>query len=880
MRPDRWWLQILAVLLAAVFLVPARSVSAKEMVRLAVFPFEVNAPEEFSYLSDDVSRVLSDHLRGAGAAILEEGRSPRPWTPEEARRAAARIGADGAVWGSLTVLGARFSIDARYLGTGQTAPPRSVFVAGEGIENLLGALRKVARELEVEIFQRETVAEVAIAGNQRIETDAIRRVIRTEPGDILSNEQISRDIRSIYRMGYFEDIRVETDQHPDGRIVTFKVTEKPTIRVIRIEGAGRGYDEKEIRENLDIQTGSILNIFKVQRNMQRILSMYKEKNFHNVNVDYNVIPLKNNQADLEFVIDEGEKVKIRRIGIEGNSAYSDKELKDLMKTSEKGFFSFITKSGELNREDLDRDVAALSAFYQNNGYIQARVSDPEVVIGDDWIEVSIKVEEGLRFRFGEIDIEGDLILPKDRLLEKLTISQEVFYNREMIRSDVLRLKTLYADQGYAYADITPRIDRDEENRKVDIAYTIDKGSLVYFERINITGNRKTRDKVIRRELRVYEKELFSETRLKGSIQRLYRLDYFEDVRVDTPKGSADDQMVLNIDVTDKSTGSFQFGGGYSTVEDFFISGGLQQRNLFGKGQILSLDAQVGGRTQRVSLKFTEPWLFDIPLAAGFDVYNWIYQYDDYDKESVGGRLRASYPVWKNTRAYLSYRYDVSEVTNIEADAARSIQELEGKNSTSSIIPELLYDSRDKLFNTTRGSKHKLSFEYAGGVLGGDIGFVKTLAEAGWYLPLWWDHVFFIRGEGGWIFENEDGLLPDYERFYLGGMNSIRGFDWQEIHATDENGDEIGGDKYIQGNVEYQIPLFKDAGIVGVVFFDIGNVYGRDENMDLGNTRESAGFGVRWYSPVGPIRLEYGHRLDALPGEDSGGQWEFSMGSVF
>ncbi len=880
MRPDRWWLQILAVLLAAVFLVPARSVSAKEMVRLAVFPFEVNAPEEFTYLTDDVSRVLSDHLRGAGAAILEEGRSPRPWTPEEARRAAARIGADGAVWGSLTVLGARFSIDARYLGTGQTAPPRSVFVAGEGIENLLGALRKVARELEVEIFQRETVAEVAIAGNQRIETDAIRRVIRTEPGDILSNEQISRDIRSIYRMGYFEDIRVETDQHPDGRIVTFKVTEKPTIRVIRIEGAGRGYDEKEIRENLDIQTGSILNIFKVQRNMQRILSMYKEKNFHNVNVDYNVIPLKNNQADLEFVIDEGEKVKIRRIGIEGNSAYSDKELKDLMKTSEKGFFSFITKSGELNREDLDRDVAALSAFYQNNGYIQARVSDPEVVIGDDWIEVSIKVEEGLRFRFGEIDIEGDLILPKDRLLEKLTISQEVFYNREMIRSDVLRLKTLYADQGYAYADITPRIDRDEENRKVDIAYTIDKGSLVYFERINITGNRKTRDKVIRRELRVYEKELFSETRLKGSIQRLYRLDYFEDVRVDTPKGSADDQMVLNIDVTDKSTGSFQFGGGYSTVEDFFISGGLQQRNLFGKGQILSLDAQVGGRTQRVSLKFTEPWLFDIPLAAGFDVYNWIYQYDDYDKESVGGRLRASYPVWKNTRAYLSYRYDVSEVTNIEADAARSIQELEGKNSTSSIIPELLYDSRDKLFNTTRGSKHKLSFEYAGGVLGGDIGFVKTLAEAGWYLPLWWDHVFFIRGEGGWIFENEDGLLPDYERFYLGGMNSIRGFDWQEIHATDENGDEIGGDKYIQGNVEYQIPLFKDAGIVGVVFFDIGNVYGRDENMDLGNTRESAGFGVRWYSPVGPIRLEYGHRLDALPGEDSGGQWEFSMGSVF
>ncbi|MCF8052255.1 MAG: outer membrane protein assembly factor BamA [Desulfobacterales bacterium] len=880
MRADRWRHPVLIVLLAAVFLVPARSASGREMVRLAVLPFEINAPEELSYLSEDVSRLLSDHLRGAGAAIIQEGRTGRPWTPEEVRRVAAQIGADGAIWGSLTVLGDRFSIDARYLNTEKTVPPTSVFVAGDGIENLLGAVRKVARELEIEIFQREKVAEVAVAGNQRIETDAIRRVIQTEPGDILSNERLSRDIRSIYRMGYFEDIRVETDQHPNGRTVTFHVTEKPTIRVIRIEGAGRGYDEKKIKENLDIQTGSILNISKVQRNLQRIESLYKEKNFHNVSVDYNVVYLKNNQADLEFIIDEGEKIKIRRISIEGNSAYSDEELKDLMKTSEKGFFSFITKSGELSREDLDRDAAALSAFYQNNGYIQARVSDPEVTFKDEWIEVSIKVEEGLRFRFGEIDIEGELILPKDRLLEKLTISQEVFYNRERVRSDVLRLKTMYADQGYANADVTPRIHRDEENQKVDITYTIDKGSLVYFERINIAGNQKTRDKVIRRELRVYEKELFSETRLKRSIQNLYRLDYFEDVRVDTPKGSADDQMILNIDVTDKSTGSFTFGGGYSTVEDFFLSGGLQQRNLFGKGQILSLDAQVGGRTQRVSLRFTEPWLFDIPLSAGFDFYNWLYRYEDYDKDSTGGRLRASYPVWKNTRAYLSYRYDVSEVQDIEADAARSIQELEGKNATSSITPELRYDSRDKRFNTTRGSKHSFSVEYAGGVMGGDIGFVKTLAETGWYLPLWWDHVFFIHGEGGWIFENGDGLLPDYERFYLGGMNSIRGFDWQDIHATDEYGDSIGGEKYIQGNVEYQIPLFKDAGIVGVLFFDIGNVYGKDENIDLGNTRESAGLGVRWYSPVGPIRLEYGHRLDPLPGEETGGQWEFSMGSVF
>jgi outer membrane protein insertion porin family len=439
---------------------------------------------------------------------------------------------------------------------------------------------------------------------------------------------------------------------------------------------------------------------------------------------------------------------------------------------------------------------------------------------------------------------------------------------------------MYANEGYAYAEVTPRIERDEENLVVDITYTIDKGSLVYFEKIIIAGNDKTRDKVIRRELRVYEKELFSESRMKRSIQNLYRLDYFEDVKVDTPRGSADDQMLLKIDVTEKATGSFQLGGGYSTSEGPFVRGSVSQRNLFGRGQVLSLEAELGGRTTRYSLSFTEPWLFDIPLSAGFDLYNWRYDYDDYIKKSVGGVVRFGYPVWRFTRAQVSYRYDSSDVSDIVADAADSIKELEGTNVTSSVTTALRYDSRDKIFNTTRGSKHRVSVEYAGNVLGGDIGFVKYLAETGWYFPIWWDHVFFVHGEGGLVTENGEGLVPDYERFYLGGMNSIRGYDWRDIFAVDENGDKVGGDKFVQANIEYQVPLFKDAGIVGVVFFDIGNVYGQDEGVDLGDTRESAGLGIRWFSPVGPIRLEYGHRLDTLPGQESGGQWEFSMGSAF
>ena len=881
MRPDSQpKLRLFALLALAVLFLPAHA-GGQDPMRVAVFPLEINAPETLSYLADDASRVLRDHFRAAGAAVLEQGLPERLETEAEIRRAVADIGADVAVWGSLTVLGDRFSIDTRFLRTGDRSPSQPVFGRGEGLENLLGSLRKVARDLEIRIFRRQKVADVQIAGNNRIESDAIRRLIQTAPGDILSKEQLSRDIRSIYNMGYFEDIRVETTGSADGQVVTFHITEKPVIRVIRVEGADRGYEEEEILENLDIKTGSILNIAKVRRNVQRIEGMYKEKNYHNAVVDFKVIPLKNNQADLEFIVEEGEKIKIKEIRFEGNNAYSDEDLKDLMKTSEKGFFSFITQSGELNREDLDQDAAALSAFYQNNGYIQARIGEPEVELGKEWITVTIKVDEGLRFRFGSVDIQGDLIFDKERLFKRIRITgEEEFYNRELVRADVLTLKTIYANEGYAYADVTPRIDRNEEQLVVDITYTIDKGSLVYFEKIMIAGNQKTRDKVIRRELRVYEKELYSESRLKRSVQNLYRLDYFEDVKIDTPKGSADDQMLLKIDVSEKATGSFQFGGGYSTLNDFFIKASIEQRNLFGRGQTLSLDSEIGGRSQRLSLSFTEPWLFDIPLSAGIDIYKWLYSYDNYDKDSLGGVLRGSYPVWDYTRAYLSYRYDNSKIENIEEDAAQSIQELAGTNVTSSVKGALRYDSRNRRFNTTQGSNHSISLEYAGGPLGGDIGFVKTLAETGWYFPIWWDHVFFVHGEGGYVVENGDLLLPDYERFYLGGINSIRGFDWQDIAAEDENGDKIGGDKYIQANIEYQVPLIKEAGVVGVVFFDIGNVYGKDEDVDLGDTRESAGLGFRWFSPVGPIRLEYGHRLDREEGEETGGQWEFSMGSAF
>jgi len=870
------------LLMATILFLPAGAYSL-ETVRILVLPFGIHSQQDLSYLKTEIPEVLKNHFKQNGAIVIEIDSIPdfslenQPKNVAGMRNLGIKSGVDYVVWGSLTWLGEKFSIDAKMLESFNNEPPTILFVEGKGVENLFISVKKLSENLGIRIFKHEKIADVLVEGNKRIETDAIKKYIKTKQGDILNAKKISEDLKSVYSMGYFEDIRIESNDKPEGKIIIFKVKEKPTIRVINIKG-NKIYEDEEIKEYLNIRTGSILNIFKINSNIRRIEELYKEKNYHNIKVDYDLKQLEHNQADLEFIIEEGEKVQIKEIIFEGNNAFDSDKLKGLMRTSEKGFFSWLTSSGELNIEDLNQDIARFSAFYNNTGYIHARIGEPKIEFKDKWIYITIKIDEGPRFKVGKVDIEGDIVLSKEKLAQKLKIKKEDFFNREVVRNDVLALTDIYSDEGYAYAEIMPRIDKDFDQLTVNIIYVIKKGKQVYFEKIIIAGNTKTRDKVIRRELKVYEQELFSGRRLKRGMRNLYRLDFFEDIKVNTIKGSSDDRMILKIDVSEKPTGTFSFGGGYSSVENMFVMASISQRNLFGRGQILNLKGEIGGRTNRYTLSFTEPWLFDIPLSAGFDLYNWDRDYDSYDKNSMGGGVRFGYPIYDFTRLYLSYKYEIGDISNIDEDASENIRKMEGENALSSISTILRYDSRDRVFNPTEGQNHSISMEYAG--IGGDIGFTKYLAETGWYIPMFWETVGFLHGEIGYVKESSGKKLPDYERFYLGGMNSMRGFDWQDIHVTDKNGAEIGGETYIQFNIELVFPLIEKAGIVGVIFYDTGNVYESAGSIKLGDMRQSAGFGFRWYSPIGPIRLENGYILDPEEGEDTGGRWDFTMGAAF
>jgi len=901
---QRWCL--LAAVIAACF-GPAAAYP-ETAVKIVVLPFTIHADTALSYLDREIPALIARMLAEEGAEVIDPEPAVRDdWQaagadPQKARRIGLMTGADFVVWGSFTRLGQAFSLDASLIQPFVEEPPALFFKEDKGIENLLPTVQKLAREIAMTIFKRERIAAIRITGNRRIENDAILRYIRTKPGDAYHPKQLSDDLKSVYSMGYFEDIRVEYTDNPEGKIVTFHVVEKPTIRKIKFKG-NSVFEDQEIADTLDIQSGSILNIFKIQNNIARIENLYKEKNYHNVQIDHRVQSLDNNQGDLMFVIEEGEKIRITRVIFEGNRAYTDRELKRRIKTNEKGFFYWITTSGELKREALQQDALTLADFYHNNGYIEAKIGEPEVIFMDGGmtatrrtptrdrlsglplteyneqvIHIIFKIDEGRRYKVGQVDVKGDLIEEKSVLSADLKISEETYYSREVVRNDVLTLTDRYGNEGYAYADIFPKIDRHEDTLTVDITYNITKGKQVYFEEIVITGNAKTRDKVIRRELDVYEQELYSGKGLKRGIRNLYRLDFFEDIRVDTLEGSRDDTMLLKIEVAEKPTGSFALGGGYSSVEYAYGTASVTQRNLFGRGQVLNLNATISAKSSTYTLGFTEPWLFDTRVSAGFDLYQQQRDYDSYEKESFGIRPRLGFPVADYTRLYFSYLYDISNVYNIADDVSRYIDEMQGSNVTSSITTTLKRDSRDRVFNASEGSLNSAGVEYAG--LGGDIKFTKYTCESGWFFPLIGDTIGSVHGEAGYVHENEGGLLPDYERFYMGGMHTIRGFKWRDIHAEDEDGEEVGGDKKLQFNFEWIVPLIKEAGVVGVLFLDVGNVYGKGEPIDLSDTREGGGAGFRWYSPVGPIRLEYGWILDPRNGESTSGRWEFAIGTVF
>lgn len=890
--PGRVWFQVM--LLVVVFTIFRSDVLASEGSRtMAVLPFRVHALQPLDHLKRGLQEMLTNRMEKMGFHMVspeEVNKDPLAFLPTFEIKDVVRLGKDlEAGWiisGSLTQIGEKASIDLNVIDVTEKRPPFLVFMVADNIDALADTVKLITVSIENKITGLAQVDSVHVRGSQRIEKEAILAVIKTHKGDRFDYDQLDKDLRNIYKMGFFKDVSIETEDGPMGKIVVFNVIEKPSIAKIVFAG-NKKVDDDDLKKELGIKLYSILDQNEIRQSIERLKEYYRQKAFYNADIKYRLEPLSNNQILLKYEIAEHDKVYVTEIKFLGNTRFDDDDLKDIMETSEMGFFSWLswlTDRGHLDKKKLEFDVHKIAAFYHNHGFIKARVGEPKIKFEKEkGLTIAIEIAEGHQYGVNKVGIEGDLIKPADELLEKVQIGKEEVFNREIVRKDIMALRSVYVDEGYAYAEVSPRTRDDDETHLVDITYRISKGPKVRFERINISGNAVTRDKVIRRELKVVEGGDFSGKALRRSTENLHRLGFFEDMEMQTKKGSREDLMVLDIRVKERPTGNFSIGAGYSSQDAVFGTFQVSQNNLFGYGQKLRAAAKIGGKSSEFDISFIEPWFLDRPVSVGVDAYKWKYEYDAYDRDSTGGAVSCGFLLGIDdfTRGSVEYRYDSARITEIdEANASVAIKEMEGRNVTSSMTVGIKRDTRDRSWNTSKGSINSISFQYAGGILGGDQYFNKYRARTAWYFPLFWKTVFMAQGRLGYIVKRSGGELFVYQKFMIGGMSTVRGFDYASISPVDpKTGDKIGGEKEMIFNLEYTFPLFEEHGLAGVVFFDAGNVFASDESFSFSGIRRSAGAGIRWYSPIGPLRLEYGKNLDRRGGESTG-KWEFSVGGLF
>ena len=725
----------------------------------------------------------------------------------------------------------------------------------------------------------ENIDKIIILGNMKVEEGVIRGAIKSREGGPFSVEKIREDLRSIFDLGSFTDVQVDIKSTPRGKEVIFIVVEKPSIKEILIKGNDK-VKLDDIKEKMTLTPRSILNLDKVKENSELIRKLYFSKGYYGVKVEYKVDYLETNEAIVTFTVSEGPKGHIQKIVFKGNKKIKASELKKVMTTKRRNILSIITKTGTLDEDVLKNDLQLLTAYYFDHGFLEAKLSEPKIDLSNPKkIRIEIGIVEGPQYHLGNIDFKGDLLTTKEALFKVLKMKRGDTYSNTAIRREVNALMAKFADQGYAYVEVNPETSTDNKNLLVHLTFEIEKKKSVYYEKIQVVGNTKTRDKVIRRELRVTEGELYNATDMNYSRDRLKRTGYFKEVDFTTSRGSTEEKINLDVKVEESPTGAISFGVGYSTIESVVGSASISDRNLFGLGYSGMLKFSLGLETQSARLSLTDPYFLGYPYAAGFDLYHERVEiFTTYSYKITGGDIRFGKELTDNIRIDAMYKLENVDVYNVASDASFFIADQQGKRTTSaiSLIPSI--DTRDDFFNPRRGGKHSLLIEDAGGILGFDSYFVKVLGQSSWFFPLPLRTTLNIRGQAGIITPYGGKVLPLYEKFFVGGINTVRGFEYGKAGPVDlPTGDPLGSKKMVAFNVEWIFPLSREIGLQGALFFDVGK--GFDKFSDITPLRFGAGPGIRWYSPFGPIHIDLGFNLNRKRGE-KGQVVDFTGGSVF
>ena len=853
--------------------------------KVLILPFALNAADELRSVQASLPQLLVDKLRTKSVvAVAEAGKGPVQ-DVAAARKLAVAAKADYVVFGSLSKVGEGLSLDARVAKT-QGGEPATVFAAAKNLVGLDAAADELAGKIAPQVSpvgSSDRIVEVDVEGNSILDKEVVLLKIKSQANQPYDPKIVNDDVKKLFELGYFDDVQVRLDNAPGGKRLTFVVKEKPRIQAIGVTGNG-DVKKDDVLEAMSTKSGGVLNLKVLADDLGKIRELYSKKGYYKTEVTYDLEQTDPRVARLNIIIKEPKKLYIKEVKVEGAKQISAGDLTGELATTTRHFWSWVTGSGVLKEEMLERDAAALEAYYGNRGFVDAKVGQPEVVYGDDGITVIFRVEEGERYKVGSVSFSGDLLYDQSKLLERIKLddlaAKGSYFNRSVVRDDLNALAELYADDGYAFAEADVDMQKHTDSHTIDINYVINKGRKVYVRRVTIEGNEKTRDNVVRREVKLADGDMFSGSKLRRSNERLDKLEYFEKVDIETVPTDNPSEVDIRVKVKDKNTGSISLGAGYSTSDSVFFGGSVEEKNLFGKGYHAKFQGMVGATTNRYIVSFTNPHVYDTNLAAGVDVYRIYKAYDDFRKETTGGRARFAYPLGEYTVASWDYRLDHYHIYHLNPYTSDIIQESAGWHWLSSVYGEIDRDTVDSATKPTKGTKNTLSLEYAGNILGGDTAYVRPTYTANVFYPLPFDFVFHWRGQASSLFPNANGTIPVSERFFLGGINNVRGYEQDKISPKDPyTAERIGGKAMFFTNFETIFPLSKSIGLFGVAFFDAGNTWRNYYDTDL-DLYKSVGAGLRWYSPMGLIRVEYGYGLDADRHHLWPSQIGFSMGQTF
>jgi outer membrane protein insertion porin family len=726
------------------------------------------------------------------------------------------------------------------------------------------------------------INEIRIEGTQRIEPETVRSYMRVNPGDPFDPVRLDRSLKNIFSTGLFADVTLRRE----GDALIVSVVENPIINRIAFEGNDR-LEKDTLQAEVSLRPRVVFTRTKAQADAQRLLEIYRRSGRYAATVEPKAIQLPQNRVDLVFEINEGPLTKIKAVNFIGNRVFSDSSLRDEITTSESAFWRFLSSTDTYDPDRLSFDRELLRRFYLSEGYADFRVNSvvAELTPDREGFVVTITVEEGERYKFGNIEVTSTLRNLDPETLKKHVLTEEGdWYDAKAVEDTVNNLTEEIGNLGYAFVDIRPRSDRNPEARIIGIVYEINEGPKVYVERIDIQGNVRTLDRVVRREFRLVEGDAFNSAKLRRSRERVRDLGFFLTVDVDNKPGSAADKTVVTVDVEEQSTGDLSFGAGFSTESGPLGNIGLRERNLLGRGQDLRVNFTISGVDSQIDLSFTEPYFLDRNLAAGFDVFRTETnkRRRAYELERIGGSLRTGFSYNEHLRHVVRYTLEQNTISNVDSDASLLIKSEQGTFLVSGFSHELSYDTRDSRIDPREGMVVRLRNEVTGA--GGDVRFLKSSIGGAYHYPILENWTTTVDAEiGNIIGLGQDTRISD--RHFVGG-NNCRGFKSAGVGPRDApTADPLGAKQFYTGTLELGFPLGlpEEFNIRGRVFTDVCSSWGLDESnanvQDSQSPRAAVGVGLSWQSPFGPIILDLGFAV-LKEDFDETELFSFSFGTQF